>query len=86
MSDYTKARLEFVNWVKQSLTGEKLKDNLLCENNPFDRYTTGILYSPGAEYESDDQVGEEESDSENATSLKKTKYQPPSSMGFFVLY
>ncbi|UYM16234.1 DEAD/DEAH box helicase [Endozoicomonas euniceicola] len=82
MSDYTKARLEFVNWVKQSLTGEKLKDDLLFENNPFDRYTTGILYSLGAEHETDDQLDEEETELENATSPKKTKYQPPSSMGF----
>ncbi|AMO54988.1 helicase-related protein [Endozoicomonas montiporae] len=82
MADYTKARLEFVNWVKQCLTGEKLKDDLLFETNPFNRYTTGILYPTGSEYESDDQVDEEDSDTKEVSSAKKTKYQPPSSMGF----
>ncbi|WP_257297159.1 DEAD/DEAH box helicase [Endozoicomonas sp. YOMI1] len=83
MTDYTKARLEFVNWVKQSLTGGKLKDDLLFETNPFDRYTTGILYSPGTEHENDDQIGEEEGDNiEEVLPSRNTKYQPPSSMGF----
>lgn len=82
MTDYTEARLKFVNWIKQSLTGEKLKDDILFESNPLNRYTTGILYSAGAEYERDDPIGEDDNDAEGVSSPKKTKYQPPSSMGF----
>lgn len=81
MTDYTEARREFVDWVKQSLTGGQLKDNLLFETNPFNRYTTGILYAAGAEQETEAQI-EDDSDTDQALSPKKTKYQPPSSMGF----
>lgn len=83
MTDYSSARRKFVDWVKQSLIGEYLKDDILVANNPFDRYTTGILYPVGTENEV-----EEENDVVNEGAdlaeqpAKKMKYQPPSSMGF----
>ena len=83
MTDYSSARRKFVDWVKQSLIGEHLKDDILLANNPFDRYTTGILYPVGAvnDVEEENDVVNEDADlSEQPT--KKMKYQPPSSMGF----
>lgn len=83
MTDYSAARQKFVNWVKRSLTGEELKDNILFETNPFDRYTTGILYPAGTEYEvENDNETPEEEDVLAKEPAKKAKYQPPSSMGF----
>jgi hypothetical protein len=83
MTDYSSARRKFVDWVKQSLIGEHLKDDILIANNPFDRYTTGILYPVGTESEveeENDVVNEEVDLAEQPA--KKMKYQPPSSMGF----
>lgn len=83
MTDYSSARRKFVDWVKQSLIGEHLKDDILIANNPFDRYTTGILYPVGTENEveeENDVVNEEVDLAEQPA--KKMKYQPPSSMGF----
>jgi hypothetical protein len=51
MTDYSSARRKFVEWVKQSLIGEHLKDDILIDNNPFDRYTTVIFYPVGTENE-----------------------------------
>lgn len=83
MTDYSAARRKFIDWVKQSLIGEDLKDDILIANNPFDRYTTGILYPVGTENEVEEEnesVDEEGSLAEQPA--KKIKYQPPSSMGF----
>ena len=81
MVNYSLARKELVGWVKASLTGEGLKDNILIELNPFNRYTTGILYPAGTEAEPE--VEElEGGDSLAGSTKKKAKYQPPSSMGF----
>ena len=82
-TDYRAARRKFVNWVKQSLTGEELNENILRATNPFDRYTTGILYPVGTEYEvENDNETPEEEDVLAKEPAKKAKYQPPSSMGF----
>ena len=82
MTDFSAARRKFVDWVKQSLTGEELKDNLLIETNPFNRYTTGILYPMGTEYEVENESKAPTDDVLAEEPAKKTKYQPPSSMGF----
>jgi len=87
MSDISAARRKFVDWVRQSLIGEELKDNILVETNPFNRYTTGILYPADTIYEengSDTNEAATEGDEKNAVSelAKKVRYQPPSSMGF----
>jgi len=83
MTDYSAARRKFVDWVKQSLIGEELKDNLLVGTNPFDHYTTGILYPVGTVYDVENE--NETSGDEGVLAeepAKKAKYQPPSSMGF----
>ena len=54
MTDYSEARQSLVSWVKNTLTGGYLKDNTLWESNPFNCYTTGILYPAGTVYESDE--------------------------------
>ena len=73
-----------IKWVKKQLTGtgEELKDGLLYENNPFDRYVTGILY-PISEPLDDLEDMDFEDDGDEASKIKTTtQYQPPSSMGF----
>ena len=73
--------MELLGWVKEQVTGEDLKDGILFESNPFNRYFTGILY-PISELqeELDDEL---EEDSVASTQVKKSShYQPPSSMGF----
>ncbi|HCV02738.1 MAG TPA: hypothetical protein DG048_08840, partial [Pseudoalteromonas sp.] len=84
MTDYSNARQSLVSWVKDTLTGNVLKDNTLWESNPFNCYTTGILYPVGTVYESDDDEQSEDDDSEAsmASGAKRVRYQPPSSMGF----
>lgn len=86
MRDYIEARRKFVGWVKQSLIGEKLKDDILVEALPFNRYTTGILYPSGVEVEDEVEIGGENEDGVGEKlaeePIKKAKYQPPSSMGF----
>ncbi|MDF1690365.1 MAG: helicase-related protein [Cycloclasticus sp.] len=81
--NYRQKRKDLLKWVKEQLIGgEKLADDILIENNPFDRYVTGILY-PISEVEEvvEDDVSDE--DSEDASFVKKSiRYQPPSSMGF----
>ena len=85
MVDYNKERKNFVQWVKERLSGEKLKfdekiqSEILVEPNPFNRYTTGILYPAGVS----DEVEDDAKDEDRETSSKTTQsYQPPSSMGF----
>ena len=84
MTDYSEARQSLVSWVKNTLTGGYLKDNTLWESNPFNCYTTGILYPAGTVYESDegDQSEEDDSEASIASGAQKVRYQPPSSMGF----
>jgi len=87
MSDISAARRKLVGWVKQSLIGEDLKDNILIETNPLNRYTTGILYPAGTVYEesgSDTSAVATEGDNSNLVlePTRQKKYQPPSSMGF----
>jgi len=84
MNELSKARKQLVQWVKDSLTGEKLdKNNVLYETNPFIRYTTGILYPAGSELESIDEVDEQSDERDEGVAKKnKHKHQPPSSMGF----
>ena len=84
MTDYSKARQSLVSWVKNTLTGGVLKNDSLRESNPFNCYTTGILYPVGTVYESDDDEQSEDDDSEAsmASGAKRVRYQPPSSIGF----
>jgi len=84
MTDYSKARQSLVNWVKSTLTGSDLKNDTLWESNPFNCYTTGILYPAGTVYETndDDEADSDDNEASLASSTKKTRYQPPSSMGF----
>src|SRR5699024_936311 len=85
MVDYNKERKKFVQWVKERLSGEKLRfdekiqSEILVEPNPFNRYTTGILYLAGVS----DEVEDDAKDEDREISTKTTQsYQPPSSMGF----
>lgn len=84
MTDYSKARRELVNWIKTSLTGGYLNDDILWESNPFNCYTTGILYPVCTDYEMNDDDEDEASDEEPSivNNPRKVRYQPPSSMGF----
>lgn len=79
-------RRKLVEWVKESLTGEKLHDNILHGDNPLNRYTTGILYPLNTEAESeesvDDMLTADEDDKTAESVTRKTRYQPPTSMGF----
>jgi len=81
--NYRQSRKDLFEWVKKQLIGgEKLADDILLENNPFDRYFTGILY-PISESQGETEQALEDEDSEDVAPVKKsTRYQPPSSMGF----
>ncbi len=80
MSDYREKRKKFVDFVKESLLGEELQDDLLIEPNPFNRYTIGILRPIGQEEDEIELSDMQLSDEENTE--KTYRYQPPSSMGF----
>jgi len=83
--NYREKRIALLEWIKKQLIGERLKDDTLIENNPFDRYFTGILY-PISESQIDLDYEDTETDTDtekDASSVKKSMhYQPPSSMGF----
>ncbi len=80
--NYSKERMELLSWVKKQLMGDKLTDDILIENNPFDRYFTGILYPISENQENlEEEIIDEDSDEVSAVK-KSTRYQPPSSMGF----
>lgn len=92
MIDYNKERRKFVELVKKTLSGEKLlfdgnlQSEILVESNPFNRYTTGILYPAGLEEEDEDddsnKLDDEIEEAVSAVSKSTQRYQPPSSMGF----
>ena len=81
--NYRQSRKDLFEWVKKQLIGgENLPEDILVENNPFDRYFTGILYPISESQGETEQVFDDE-DSEDVAPVKKsTRYQPPSSMGF----
>lgn len=80
--NYQEKRFELVSWIKQRLIGEKLQDDILIENNPFDRYVTGILYPISEPLDELEDMDFEDDDVEASQIKKTTQYQPPSSMGF----
>mgnify|MGYP000680381515 CR=1 FL=1 len=80
--NYRENRIELLDWTKKQLMGDKLTDNILIENNPFDRYFTGILFPISEPQEELDENSNEEDTEEVKAELKTIRYQPPSSLGF----
>ncbi len=80
--NYIEERIKLLEWTRKQLIGDRLIDNRLIENNPFDRYFTGILY-PISEFQGEPEDETSDEDSEEILPVKKPiRYQPPSSMGF----
>lgn len=80
--NYQQKRYEFIGWVKKQLIGDKLQDDILIENNPLDRYVTGILYPKSESLDELDDIDFNE-DADDVSQVRKvTQYQPPSSLGF----
>jgi len=84
-------RKKFVELTKKQLTGSDLKDNLLIDQKPLDRFFTGFLFpiidsKDGLDGGVDAEENTESSSDDNkkeATPVKKVKkYMPPSSAGF----
>jgi hypothetical protein len=95
MSYYAEHRRDIVDWVRSQLIGPVTKEEILRGISPIDRYPTGVLYpvckgedgiDPSSEYQDDEEeqlaTGAEPEDQSVASTIKRRRYTPPSSVGF----
>lgn len=94
MNEMIEGRKKLVAWIKQHLSGdlsdeEKQRESVedeesIIPHNPFDLYTTGILYPiyHTVEADNEDDAGVDEDKAQARSATSKRRYQPPSTLGF----